>query len=162
MQSPSKATWASELFSRSICHEFPPPNLEPEEARDEEEMAGRCEGTILLVEDDEDLKLLAARVLREKGYSVLKASNPRQAIDAVEGDASIDLVLTDIVMPETNGPQLVERLRARRSDFKVLYMSGYTADTSEAHRIVNSSELLDKPFTPADPLRKVNEALRGS
>ena len=141
--------------------QVPSPDLDSQEVRSDE-VVPRGDGMILLVEDDEDLRVLAAKVLREKGFSVVEVNSARQAEAAVEGDTPIDLVLTDVVMPETSGSQLVERLRAHRSDFKVLYMSGYTDNTSEAYRLVSSSELLDKPFTPADLLRKVNEVLRRS
>ena len=141
--------------------QVPSADLDSREALSDEEVPS-SEGRILLVEDDEDLRVLTAKILRAKGYSVLDVTGAGQAKSAVEGGPPFDLVLTDVVMPKTSGPELVERLRARGSEFKVLYMSGYTDNTSKAHRLVGGSELLDKPFTPADLLRKVHEVLRGS
>ena len=141
--------------------QVPSPVLDFQEIPSDKEIP-RGTGTILLVEDDEDLKALAATVLRERGFSVVEVTGVRQAEEAVAGDTKIDLVLTDVVMPETSGPQLVKRLHALRSDFKVLYMSGYTDNTSEAYRLARDSQLIDKPFTPADLVRKVHEMLGGS
>ncbi len=135
--------------------------LDSREALSDEEVPF-SEGRILLVEDDEDVRVLTAKILRARGYSVLDVTGAGQAKSAVEGGPPFDLVLTDVVMPKTSGPELVERLRTRDSDFKVLYMSGYSDNTSKAYRLVGGSELLDKPFTPADLLRKVHEVLRGS
>lgn len=108
------------------------------------------------------MRVLTAKILRARGYSVLDVTGAGQAKSAVEGGPPFDLVLTDVVMPKTSGPELVERLRTRDSDFKVLYMSGYSDNTANAYRLVSGSELLDKPFTPAELLRKVHEVLRGS
>ncbi len=141
--------------------QVPAPDLDLPEVLGDGEIP-RGEGTILLIEDDEDVRELAAHVLQTQGFSVVVATGVQEAEAAVKGDTPIDLVLTDVVMPETNGPQLVERLRTRRSNFKVLYMTGYTDNTSESYRLVSGHAVLDKPFRPADLVRKVNGVLRGS
>ncbi len=141
--------------------QVPSADLDSREALSDEEVPF-SEGRILLVEDDEDVRVLTAKILRARGYSVLDVTGAGQAKSAVEGGPPFDLVLTDVVMPKTSGPELVERLRTRDSDFKVLYMSGYSDNTANAYRLVSGSELLDKPFTPAELLRKVHEVLRGS
>ena len=91
------------------------------------------------------------------GYTVLHAAHPREALAIVEGHAgSIDLLLTDVVMPEMSGPELAQRLQAVRPALKVLYMSGYTDDLVGPHGV-----LLEKPFTTDSLAVKVREVLGG-
>jgi PAS domain S-box-containing protein len=85
---------------------------------DDNAKVARGEGTVLLVEDDRDLNLLAARVLREKVYTVIEVTSPHHAEEVFDRTAVMDLVLTDVVMPDMSGPQLVEQLRSRGRDFK--------------------------------------------
>ncbi|MGH7386257.1 MAG: ATP-binding protein, partial [Candidatus Rokuibacteriota bacterium] len=117
--------------------------------------------TILLVEDEEDVRTLAREVLERQGYTVLEAGDGVQALDICEtaGDR-IDVILTDVVMPRMSGRELVDRVRATKPTMPVLYMSGYTEDAILRHGVRDASILLlGKPFTPADLLGKIREVL---
>ena len=117
--------------------------------------------TILLVEDEEDVRALAREVLQRQGHSVLEAGDGVQALQRYEAEGErIDLILTDVVMPRMSGRELVDRVRAIRPTMPVLYMSGYTEDAIVRHGVRDSSVLLlGKPFTPADLISKVREVL---
>ena len=107
---------------------------------------------ILLVEDDEGVLMLAHRMLLHLGYQVLVADSPGNALDlASEHGDDIQLLLTDVVMPEMNGRELVERLQASNPKLKVLFMSGYSADVI-AHRGVldKGVNFIHKPFSTLD------------
>ncbi len=115
----------------------------------------RCE-TILVVED-EPATLKISRILLESwGYRVIQASSPSEAIDLFERNAhDIRLVLTDVVMPGMSGPELGERLKARKPELKLLYMSGYHNE-----RFLHENQaFLPKPFNPASLARKIREEL---
>lgn len=106
--------------------------------------------TTVLVVDDEDLvRGLAAVALRRAGYDVLEAATPSAALD-VEGE--IDLLLTDVVLPEMDAFELARRLVARWPEVRVLYMSGYANAAEEG-------EFIGKPFTPAELVAKVRSLL---
>lgn len=128
---------------------------------DEKPKQASVEGneTILVVEDSEMLRNLACRVLRNHGYNVLEADNGARALLICEQHVgSIDLVLTDVVMPEMSGRQLAEHLRKRRMGAKVLFMSGYTDDAVIRHGILEAEvSFLQKPFTPSSLAQKVRE-----
>jgi PAS domain S-box-containing protein len=117
--------------------------------------------TILLVEDEDDVRALARELLERQGYRVLEASDGLQALDRYETEGDqIDLILSDVVMPRMSGRELVDRVRALRPDMRVLYMSGYTEDAILRHGVRDASTvLLGKPFAPADLLAKVREVL---
>jgi PAS domain S-box-containing protein len=117
--------------------------------------------TILLVEDEEAVRVFAANVLRRQGYEVLEAHNGRQAIELLERtDASVRLLVTDVVMPEMGGPELVARLHELHSTLPVLYMSGYAERAVVHNGLVKSKQaFLQKPFTPIVLARKVREVL---
>ena len=113
--------------------------------------------TILLVEDEAGVRQLVHRVLTQCGYTVLEAVDGDDALLVSDGYAgSIDLMLTDIVMPKMSGPIAVERVRARRPAIKVLYMSGYA---SSQLVIDASTSFLAKPLTPSALARAVRAAL---
>jgi two-component system cell cycle sensor histidine kinase/response regulator CckA len=113
--------------------------------------------TVLLVEDDAAVRGLAARILHDRGYRVLEASNGREALRiAQEFDGEIHLILTDVVMPEMGGPELVVQIRQVRPAAKVLFVSGYAREDIVQHGLLDSnSALLLKPFTPESLARKV-------
>ena len=126
--------------------------------------APRGNETILLVEDDTALRNLAERILRGYGYTVLVANNGQRALAlAGEYGGSIDLVTTDVVMPEMSGAALVEQLRAMSPRIRVLFMSGYTDDEVVRRGIDDRrTAFLQKPFTPDQLALKVREVLNDS
>jgi signal transduction histidine kinase len=113
------------------------------------EAAGARTGTILLVEDDEQVRAVARTILRRLGYTVLDAPNAGEALLTSERHTgTIDLLLTDVVLPQTSGPELARRLQPMRPTMKVLLMSGYASE-EVAHQVQDSGlPLLDKPFRP--------------
>lgn len=119
------------------------------------------EETILLVEDQETVRQLAARILSKRGYKVIEAADGMQAEQLfAQTDGNIDLLLTDVVMPQMSGKQLYDRLNAKKPGLPVLYMSGYTDDAIDRHGILDKSQaFLAKPFTNRDLALKVREVL---
>ncbi|MEW6755798.1 MAG: response regulator [Candidatus Latescibacterota bacterium] len=117
--------------------------------------------TILLVEDEELVRNLARRVLSEQGHRVLEASNGTEALEvARRHDGTIDLLLTDVVMPGLNGRQLAERLVLERPGTRVLYMSGYTDDTILRYGLQEGCvTFLQKPFAPAALTERIRQVL---
>ena len=133
------------------------------EAEPEPEVMGGSE-TILLVEDEAGLRDVAANMLQSVGYKVIKAENGAAALAIVRAcSESIDLVLTDIVMPGMSGSELLKELRSLHPSIKALYMSGY-AGQQLAPYTDNASELelVEKPFTKKALLRKVRACLGSS
>jgi PAS domain S-box-containing protein len=118
------------------------------------------EATVLVVEDEEGLRGLTRRLLLRQGYNVLVAANAADALRLFEDNPSIDLVLSDVVMPGASGPELARHLAERRPGLKVIYMSGYTEDTIARHGVLKSEiAFLHKPFTSETLGRKIREIL---
>ncbi len=117
--------------------------------------------TILLVDDDEPLRKMAIRVLEGAGCTVLEADDGEVALEVFNKcNAKVDLVITDMVMPQMGGRELVERIRSAGSEVKVLFMSGYTDDELLCHAVVGSQvDFLQKPFNPDVLLRTVAKIL---
>ena len=117
--------------------------------------------TVLLVEDEDAVRDLARDILAGCGYTVLEARHGAEALGISAAHAGkIDLMLTDVVMPEMNGRELAERLAAQRPETKVLYMSGYTDHAVVHHGVLApQTEFLQKPFTEAVLTRKLRELL---
>ena len=117
--------------------------------------------TVLLVEDDEELRRLTAEILQASGYTVLEAGDPLEALtlcDRRDGKP-IDLLLTDMVMPAMRGPELAATLSETRPGLKVLFMSGYADESVTSPQGEPGRAFLQKPFTPHDLTRAVREAL---
>jgi len=119
------------------------------------------EGTILLVEDEEGLRALNARGLASRGYTVLQAGNGVEAIDVLEKtDGKIDLVVSDVVMPEMDGPTLLRELRTRDPGLKIIFVSGYAEDAFQKHLPADGQfDFLPKPFTLKQLVAKVKETM---
>jgi signal transduction histidine kinase len=114
--------------------------------------------TILIVEDAEDVRILARRTLEERGYIVRVARNAAEALE-IAGSTGVDVLLTDIVMPQTSGPQLVAEYLASRPAPLVIYMSGYADDALAHYELDPKTVFLRKPFTPAVLARTVRAAI---
>jgi PAS domain S-box-containing protein len=127
----------------------------------EDQAVPRGTETVLLVEDEVAVRLFAARVLRESGYRVLETTTGDEALHAAQTDAGpIQLLLTDVVLPQMGGKALAERLAAHYPSLKVLFMSGYADDAIVHHgRLEAGLAFLHKPFSPGVLLRKVREVL---
>jgi two-component system cell cycle sensor histidine kinase/response regulator CckA len=139
------------------------PRLESEDDEAGTPVAEALRGseTVLVAEDEDGVRELLRKVLTEFGYTVLTARHGRDAL-MLAGDRSvgIDLLVTDVVMPEMSGRELVETLHDRRPDLKVLYISGYT-DDEVVQRGISGSEVafMRKPFAAEELVRRVREVL---
>jgi two-component system cell cycle sensor histidine kinase/response regulator CckA len=121
------------------------------------------QGTILLVEDEEGLRALNARGLASRGYTVLQAGNGVEAIELLEKrGSSVDLVVSDVVMPEMDGPTLLKELRRRDPELKIIFVSGYAEDAFEKNLPERGQfAFLPKPFTLKQLVAAVKETLAG-
>ena len=126
-----------------------------------EPLPPRREGvTILLVEDDVVMGKVTRKLLEEHGYRVLVAEDGKSALDVIGSDrASIDLILTDVMMKGMNGPELALRVMDSHLNLKVVYMSGYTGELIADQGLFGGIRLLEKPFTRADLLKTIDAAL---
>ncbi len=117
--------------------------------------------TILVVEDNHEVRKVTGRILRMQGYRVLEASNPNTAFSTCnEREGHISLMITDVVMPEINGPELAKRLMSLYPKMKVLYMSGYAKNFISHQGILEKGiEYIQKPFTVNELAKKVREVL---
>jgi CheY-like chemotaxis protein len=117
--------------------------------------------TVLLVEDEEVVRDMATEILRDSGYHVLEAKHPTEALTlAAQYEGEIQLMLTDVVMPEMSGRQLAAQLMPVRPDMKVLYMSGYTDDAIVHHGVLEpGTAFIAKPFSLEALTRKLRETL---
>jgi PAS domain S-box-containing protein len=139
-----------------------------DEPADESEVAGKCvqppprgSETILLVEDEEQVRQIAQQILTSLGYNVLTATNGQEALAIAQGyPKDIDLTITDVVMPQLGGRELIERLALLRPEMKVLYMSGYTNDAIVRHGLLAEQlQFIQKPFSADGLARKIRNVL---
>lgn len=119
-----------------------------------------CE-TILLVEDEAGIRGFVCQILRQAGFQVLMAERPSAAFQISDTWlAPIDLVLTDVIMPEMSGPKMIERIRLQRPHVEAIYMSGYTENAiSHQFNLSDKNVLLQKPFTAENLLTKIRQVL---
>jgi len=130
----------------------------PEKPKD---LTGR--GTVLLVEDEDAVRSFAARALGQRGYQVLEASTGAEALEVFEGhDGDVDLVVSDVVMPEMDGPTLMKELRKDHPDLKIIFISGYAEDAFRRNLAENEEFMfLQKPFDLKQLAAAVKSALEG-
>ena len=115
---------------------------------------------VLLVEDENEVRKLASQFLQSCGYVVLEARDGREGLSVCEAhQGKIDLLLSDVVMPELGGRELAERILTIRPDIKVLFMSGHTQDVILKEGVKSGTPFLHKPFTPSDLAHKVRAVL---
>jgi two-component system cell cycle sensor histidine kinase/response regulator CckA len=120
-------------------------------------------GTLLLVEDEDAVRLFGARALRNKGYKVLEAKNGENALEVMaQAGGPVDLVITDVVMPVLDGPELVKRVRESNPSMKVIFISGYAEDSFRA-KVSQDADIhfLPKPFSLQQLAGKVKEVMAG-
>ncbi|HEY1205431.1 MAG: response regulator [Bryobacteraceae bacterium] len=118
--------------------------------------------TVLLVDDEPHVVALVKKMLLRAGYSVLSATDPEEAIRLVEAqEAGIDLLLTDVAMPQLNGRELADRLKAMRRGLRVLYMSGFMKEALLKYYSISIAGIpfVQKPFTPETLASRVREVL---
>jgi two-component system cell cycle sensor histidine kinase/response regulator CckA len=132
------------------------------EAKPRADLTGQ--GTILLVEDEEGLRSLNARGLRSRGYSVIEASNGIEAMEALDAkDGAVDLVVSDVVMPEMDGPTLLREMRIRNPNLKIIFVSGYAEEAFDKSLPENEQfAFLPKPFALSALVAKVKETMTAS
>jgi PAS domain S-box-containing protein len=120
--------------------------------------------TILVVEDDDQVRVVAGGILRRSGYHVIEARNAGEALlHSEKHPATIHLLLSDVVMPQMSGPELAKRLASARPDMRVLCMSGYTDDSIVRHGVLEAHiAYLQKPITPEALTTRVREVLDGA
>ncbi len=148
------------------------PSAEPEKAEDRLEKPAEVEkvvrprdltgaGTILLVEDEDSVRLFAARVLEKKGYEVLKASCGEEALEILNTPGrTVDLMLTDVVMPGMHGPELANIVRASHAGMPIIFMSGYAdGDFRKTAETEDDMHFLPKPFNLNELAAKVKDVL---
>jgi signal transduction histidine kinase/ActR/RegA family two-component response regulator len=139
-----------------------PAAAEKEDATSYERRPRRAERgseTVLIVEDDEEVRSLASDFLRGAGYHVLTAEDGKEALEISERMGSaIQLLLADVVMPKMRGPELARRLRARFPEIKIVFMSGYLDQDTSREEILQEASVLQKPFSRDALLRQIRGA----
>ncbi|NWG25967.1 MAG: response regulator [Pseudorhodoplanes sp.] len=117
-------------------------------------------GTILLVEDEEGLRGLNARGLSSRGYKVLEAANGADAIEVMQHEGGgIDLVVSDVVMPEMDGPAMLKELRKTKPDLKIIFVSGYAEEAFQKNIPEGQYDFLPKPFTLKQLVEQVKQTM---
>jgi len=124
---------------------------------DPEVMAGRSSGTVLVVEDEPQLRRLAVEVLEREGFTVLEAADSLAAHFAAAARPDLELLVSDVVMPSGNGVALARDLRVARPGLAVVLMSGYAEEVADVREVADA--FLAKPFTPTDLVHAARDAL---
>jgi CheY-like chemotaxis protein len=129
-----------------------------------DELSSPGKETVLVVEDEEELLVIIGSSLESHGYTTLCTTSPRRALELCsEREGSIDLLVTDVILPEMNGKQLQQRIEEMSPGTKTLFISGYTADVVAERGILEKETFfLQKPFTPDALVRKVRTILTES
>jgi DNA-binding response OmpR family regulator len=124
-------------------------------------MSDPDEHTLILVEDELDLRRITASFLRRKGFDVLEAGNGEEAREIMKSHSTkVSLIVTDVIMPEKTGPAFIEELKSEGLEPKVLFLSGYSSDELIRHGVsLEETMFLNKPFTTRDLLGKIQEML---
>ena len=121
-----------------------------------------CRGTetVLLAEDDDEVRILMRTVLEDAGYKVIESVNGEDAIQKFKENDNIELVVSDIIMPKKNGKEMYLEIMKLRPDIKVIFTSGYTADIIHEKGFLDMGlDIVRKPITPAEFLQKMREVL---
>jgi CheY-like chemotaxis protein len=123
--------------------------------------AGGGSETVLLVEDDDAVRDVSHRILTQRGYTVLEATNGAEALEVcARHDGEIHLIVSDMVMPEMNGPELGQLVRERYPEIALLFMSGYTHETVQREQFVApGAAFIEKPLTPRALAGRVRDVL---
>jgi PAS domain S-box-containing protein len=160
-QSGGQITVYSQVSCGTIFEIYLPRATEPAEAPAPATLAPpKGSETVMLVDDEEGVRKLVSAILQANGYSVIEANNGQAALVAYEKNAhKVDLVLTDVVMPQMDGFELGERLAEKNPDVKILFMSGYRDNPVGGSESRPQRPFLHKPFTPDTLLAKVREIL---
>jgi CheY-like chemotaxis protein len=124
--------------------------------------AKRTGATVLVVDDEPEVRAFERRVLEGIGYGVLEATNGADAIDRMAGAARVDLVVADLQMPEVSGAEMVRRIRLTRPDMPVLYVTGRIDGLMDDRSLWEGEAFLEKPFTVAGLREAVSLLLYGT
>ena len=165
-QSGGHVTIASEVGRGTVVrlhllrHSGDAPSAEAASVEPQRMPHARNAETVLVVEDEPGVREMSVDALRELGYAVVHADGPRQALRLIEQQPQIDLIFTDIVMPEMDGRELADAARAMRPEIKVVYTTGYARGSSKEDELPDAA-YLSKPFTLAALASKVRDVLDG-
>jgi CheY-like chemotaxis protein len=135
--------------------------LEPEVAPSDTSAPSGTGETVLVIEDDDSVRLLVMQVLEELGYQAIETANGRQAVPILESSRHLDLLISDVGLPGLNGRQLAEIARERRPELPILFMTGYARQaTDQAEFLDGGMEIISKPFGIEQLGRRIGEILR--
>ena len=146
--------------AQELSDETPPADQEPSVQKPEQVEQLKRQPIVLIAEDNDPVRDVAVAMIEDMGYIVLDAPDGEKALEIIKQRDDIDLLLSDVVMPGMNGPELAAAALEIRPELKVLFASGYTQGTAEEiHELPNFIELIDKPFTQEELTSKVRAAV---